>query len=78
MTMQTIKKYLILAKKLYETPKKFSGSWNFGPRNKETKNVYDVANIIIKNVYAKKSIKIIYQKVLLLKLKQAIKLKQKS
>lgn len=60
--LEPISGYLILAKKLYETPKKFSGSWNFGPRNKETKNVYDVANIIIKNVYAKKSIKIIYQK----------------
>ena len=60
--LEPISGYLILAKKLYETPKKFSGSWNFGPRNKETKNVYDVANIIIKNVYAKKSVKIIHQK----------------
>jgi len=39
--------YLLLAGKLYEDPKKWSGSWNFGPSTKETRTVKEVAEVVI-------------------------------
>ena len=39
------------------------GSWNFGPRHKETKKVIEVAKFIINKIYSKKKIKIIFKKV---------------
>ncbi len=60
--LEPLSGYLILAKKLYKDPKKYSGSWNFGPRSNETKNVYDVAKFIINNIFSKRKIKIIYKK----------------
>ena len=60
--LEPISGYLVLAKKLYKFPKKFSGSWNFGPRNKESKKVIEVAKIIINKIYSKKKIKIIFKK----------------
>lgn len=60
--LEPISGYLILGKKLYNSPKKFSGSWNFGPRNKETKKVIDVSKIIINKIYSKKKIKIVFKK----------------
>ena len=41
--LEPIKGYLILAKKQYENPKKFSGAWNFGT---EPKSITDVKNIV--------------------------------
>ena len=41
--LEPISGYLVLAKRLYKKPKKFSGSWNFGPRDNETKKVLEVA-----------------------------------
>ncbi len=40
--------YLILAKKQYENPKKFSSSWNFGPEEKSITSVKNVVRQIIK------------------------------
>ena len=60
--LEPISGYLILARKLYNSPKKFSGSWNFGPRHKETRKVIEVAKIIINKIYSKKKIKIIFKK----------------
>jgi CDP-glucose 4,6-dehydratase len=39
--------YLYLSLKLYEQPKSFSGSWNFGPRGESIKTVKDLAEKII-------------------------------
>ena len=60
--LEPISGYLILGKKLFNTPKEFSGSWNFGPRLKETKKVIEVAKIIINKISSKKKINIIYKK----------------
>ena len=40
--------YLILGKKQYENPKKFSSSWNFGPGEKSITSVQNVVKQIIK------------------------------
>lgn len=40
--------YLMLAAKLYHTPKKYSGSWNFGPGEESVRTVRDLAYSIIK------------------------------
>lgn len=37
--LEPLNGYLILAEKLYQTPKKFSGAWNFGPEKKDAKPV---------------------------------------
>ncbi len=37
--LEPINGYLILAYKLFKHPKKFSQSWNFGPKNNQVKNV---------------------------------------
>ena len=47
--LEPISGYLILGKKLYKKPKIYSGSWNFGPQNNQTKNVKTVAKIVMKN-----------------------------
>ena len=60
--LEPISGYLVLAKKLHNYPKKFSGSWNFGPRLNETKKVIEVAKIIINKIYSKKKIKVIFKK----------------
>jgi CDP-glucose 4,6-dehydratase len=39
--------YLLLATKLYEEPKKWGGSWNFGPSSQEVRTVKNVAQVII-------------------------------
>ncbi len=46
--LEPLKGYLILAKKQYEKPKKFSSSWNFGPKSNNFKSVKDVVDLIIK------------------------------
>jgi CDP-glucose 4,6-dehydratase len=42
--LDVINGYLILGKMLYKNPKKYSGNWNFGPKNKKNLNV---RNLII-------------------------------
>lgn len=39
--------YLLLAMNLYENPKDFSGSWNFGPEIDSFRTVHEIANKII-------------------------------
>jgi CDP-glucose 4,6-dehydratase len=39
--------YLTLAAKLLEDPRKYAGSWNFGPRDTDIRSVDDVANEIV-------------------------------
>jgi CDP-glucose 4,6-dehydratase len=41
--------YLILALKLYNEPKKYSGPWNFGSKKNTVTSVYDVVKKIIKH-----------------------------
>ena len=40
--LEPLKGYLILAKKQYEQPKRFSSSWNFGPKSNNFKSVKNV------------------------------------
>ena len=42
--------YLALAAKLYEQPKQYGGSWNFGPSTSEVRTVHDVATYIIRTL----------------------------
>ncbi len=44
--LEPISGYLLLAKKLYENKKKYSGSWNFGPSGKETMYVKKVVRML--------------------------------
>jgi CDP-glucose 4,6-dehydratase len=39
--------YLMLAARLYEEPKRWAGSWNFGPSTHEVRTVQNVAEVII-------------------------------
>jgi len=41
--------YLLLGARLYENPQKFSGSWNFGPRNESSRSVLEVASAFMKH-----------------------------
>lgn len=41
--------YLLLAARLYEEPKRWGGSWNFGPSTNEVRTVHNVAEVIIKH-----------------------------
>ena len=42
--------YLVLASKLYDQPKQFDGSWNFGPSTSKVRTVHDVAKCIIQTL----------------------------
>ena len=44
--LEPVSGYLLLAKKLYENKKKYSGSWNFGPSSKETMYVKKVVTML--------------------------------
>jgi len=55
--LEPLKGYLILAKKQYENPDKYSSAWNFGPEFKSIKNVKDIVKLII-NYWGSGSIKI--------------------
>ena len=46
--LEPLKGYIILAKKQYENPKKFSGAWNFGTESKSITNVEEVVRYMIK------------------------------
>lgn len=43
--LEPINGYLILGYKLYKYPKKFSQSWNFGPKGNQVKNVKNILEI---------------------------------
>lgn len=42
--------YLLLAARLYEEPKKWGGSWNFGPSTEQVRTVKNVAEIIVGHI----------------------------
>ena len=42
--------YLLLAARLYEEPKKWGGSWNFGPSTQEVRTVKNVAEAIVSHI----------------------------
>ena len=42
--------YLLLAARLYEDPKKWGGSWNFGPSTHEIRTVESVAKMIVGHI----------------------------
>lgn len=48
--LEPISGYILLAIKLLEDPKKYSGAWNFGPSSFEVRTVHDVAKTIINNL----------------------------
>ena len=52
--LEPIGAYLDLAMKLYQKPKKFSGSWNFGPSANDLGTVQDVADSVIKHLGERK------------------------
>jgi len=54
--LEVISGYLLLAKKLYENKKKYSGSWNFGPSGKETMYVKKVVRMLFLFLGIQKSI----------------------
>lgn len=39
--------YMLLAARLYQEPKRFGGSWNFGPSTQEVRTVKSVADVIV-------------------------------
>jgi CDP-glucose 4,6-dehydratase len=45
--LEPLSGYLILAARLYESPKAYSGSWNFGPRGESIHTVSDLAHKIV-------------------------------
>ncbi len=55
--LEPLSGYLLLALKLSESPKEYSGSWNFGPNNEDCKTVYEVAQNII-SIFERGTIKI--------------------
>ena len=46
--MEPLYGYLILAKKLYNEPKRYSGPWNFGTKKNTVTNVLKIVNEIVK------------------------------
>ncbi len=44
--LEPLSGYLNLCEKIWNNPKKFSGSWNFGPDSNNNKNVKDVVNFV--------------------------------
>ncbi len=47
--LEPLSGYILLAKKLYREPKKYSGSWNFGPNNNDNMNVQEITKEFIKS-----------------------------
>ena len=48
--LEPLSGYLLLAAKLYQEPKKYTGSWNFGPSISEIRTVKEVAKTIIRHL----------------------------
>jgi len=55
--LEPLRGYLVLAKKQYENPQKYSSAWNFGPEFKSIKNVKEIVKLII-NYWGSGSIKV--------------------
>jgi CDP-glucose 4,6-dehydratase len=53
--------YLLLAAHLYEEPKKWGGSWNFGPSTHEVRTVKNVAEVIVGHI-GKGSVEVVESK----------------
>lgn len=47
--LEPLSGYLLLASKLVQEPKKFSGAWNFGPSNESVRTVRELSKEFIKN-----------------------------
>ncbi len=45
--LEPLSGYLLLASRLYEEPKRWGGSWNFGPSTHEVRTVKNVAEVIV-------------------------------
>ena len=45
--LEPLRGYLILAKKQYQEPKKYSGAWNFGTKNNSIKSVKEIVDYMI-------------------------------
>ena len=58
--LEPVSGYLLLAKKIYENKKKYSGSWNFGPLSNETMKVQNIVELFFKSLKSKT--KIIFKK----------------
>ena len=58
--LEPLSGYLLLAKKIYENKKKYSGSWNFGPLSNETMKVQNIVELFFKSLKSKT--KIIFKK----------------
>lgn len=56
--LEPLSGYLTLAKKLHDSPATWNGSWNFGPKSSEVRNVKQIAQMIIK-YFGKGDIKIL-------------------
>lgn len=53
--------YLLLAARLYEEPKQWGGSWNFGPSTHEVRTVKNVAEVIVDHI-GKGSVEVVESK----------------
>ena len=58
LVLEPLKGYLILAKKQFENPLKYSGAWNFGTERKSTTSVKQIAKYIV-NYWGKGKIRTI-------------------
>lgn len=47
--LEPLSGYLVLAQALYQEGTKFSGAWNFGPRDEDARPVQEVINLLIKS-----------------------------
>lgn len=45
--LEPLSGYLLLSARLYEEPKRWAGSWNFGPSTSEVRTVKNVADVIV-------------------------------
>jgi CDP-glucose 4,6-dehydratase len=55
--LEPLKGYLLLAKRQYENPNKYSSAWNFGPEYKSIKSVREIVELIV-NYWGSGSIKV--------------------
>ena len=59
--LEPLSGYLLLAMKLYNKPKKYSGSWNFGPDIKSIKTVKELSDKVI-SIFGKGELDLQYNK----------------
>ena len=53
--LEPLSGYILLAQKLFESPKEYSQAWNFGPGSQESRNVGEVAQQIV-DIYGQGSV----------------------